>query len=78
MNQILHTDDAIFAERSFDNSIISKGDTLLVDLAISTFIDEFAHTLEVRVAIGDVWLDDSEHFLRCTSKTDEDTAVNLE
>lgn len=78
VDQILYTDDTIFAERSFNDSIIGKSNALLVDLSISTLVDEFSYGLQVWVTIGDVWLDDGQHFCCCTSETDEDTAVDLE
>ena len=78
VNQVLHTDNAVFAEVLFDQLIVSQGDALLIDLAVATLVDELADGFEVRVAVGDVWVDNGEHFLRGFCEADEDTVVDLE
>ena len=53
VNQILHADDAVPAEVCFDQGVVGQGDALLVDLAVSSFIDELPDGLEVRIPVGD-------------------------
>ncbi len=62
MDQILHAHDAIFPQVVLDDLVVGEGDALLVDLAVAALVDEGADGLEVRVAVGDVGLDDLEHF----------------
>lgn len=50
VNQVLDTKDIEFAERFFDDGVVCKWDALLVDLAISAFVDEFAYTFQVGLA----------------------------
>lgn len=50
---------------------------MFVDLAISSFVDQLSDALQVRIAVCDVWVDDSEHFLSSLGQTDEDTIVDL-
>jgi hypothetical protein len=40
MNQILHTDDAKFAEVVLNQLVVGERNTLLIDLAIAAFVDE--------------------------------------
>ena len=78
MDQVLHADDAEFAQVVLDQLVVGKRNALLVDLAISTLVDELADRLEVGVAVGDVWVDDGEHLLGGFGQADEDTVVDLE
>lgn len=78
MDQILHTDDTVFTQVFLNDLIVCERDTLLVDLAVAALVDEFTDSLEVRVAVGDVWLDNLEHFVGGFCETDEDTVVDLE
>ena len=63
VDQVFHTDDAELAQGVFDQLVVSEGDALLVDLAISALVDEFTDGLEVRVPVSDVWVNDGEHLL---------------
>ena len=58
VDQILHAHDAILAQVVFDQLVVGKGDTLLVDFAITALVDKFADGLEGRIPIGDVGFDD--------------------
>lgn len=78
MNQILHADNAVLAQVVLNQLVISQRDSLLVDLAVSSLVDQLSDGLEVWVAIGDVRVDDSQHFLCGLGKPDEDTVVDLE
>lgn len=77
VDQILHTDDSVLAKVVLNQSIVGERDALLVDLAVSTFVDQFTDGLQVGVSIGDVWLDDLEHFQRSFCQADKDTVVDL-
>ena len=78
VDQILHTDDAELAKVGLDDLIVGKRDALLVDLAITTLVNELTNALEVGVAVGDERLDDLEHLEGSLGQTDEDTIVDLE
>ena len=77
VDQILHADDAELAQMFLDELIVGESDALLVDLAISTLVDELTDRLEVGITIGDVWGDDGKHLLCGLSEADEDTIVDL-
>ena len=78
MDQILNAHKAVLAQVVLDKLVVGKGDTLLVDLAVTALVDELANGLEVGVAIGNVWVDNCEHLLSGLGQSDEDTAVDLE
>ena len=42
VNEILHGEDVILSESSFDDSIVGERNALLVNLAVSAFVDQFA------------------------------------
>jgi hypothetical protein len=78
VDQILHAHDAELAQVVLDQLIVSERDALLVDLAISTLVDELAHRFKVGIAVGDIWVDNCEHLLCGLCQTDEDAVVDLE
>ena len=78
MHQILHADDAEFAKVLLDDLVIGEWDPLLIDLPISTLVDEVADGLHGGVTIGDVGFDDFEHFGCSFGDFDKDTVVDLE
>lgn len=78
MDQILHAHDPVFSQVVLDDLVVREGDALLVDLAVAALVDEGADGLEVRVAVGDVGLDDFEHFGGGFGEADEDAVVDLE
>ena len=78
MHQIFHADDTEFAEVLFDDLVVREGDSLLVDLSVSTLVNEVANGLHTGVAVGDVGFDYFEHFRSSFGKFDEDTIVDLE
>ena len=78
MNDVFHTDDTVLAEVVLDQLIVGESDALLVDLAISSLVDQLSDRLEVGVAVGNVWVDDGEHLLCSLGELDEDTVVDLE
>ena len=78
VDQILNADNAILAKRVLDNGIIGESDTLLVDLSVSTLINELTNSLEVRVSISNPRLDDLQHLEGSFGHANEDTIVDLE
>lgn len=72
------TDDAELAELLLDDGVVGDGETLAVDLGVSSLVDELPDGLEVDLAVGDVWLDELEHLLRRLGDSDEDAVVDLE
>lgn len=78
VDEILNTDNAVLAEVLLDNGVVGQGNTLLVDLAVSTLVDELLDALQVGVTVSDPGLDDLDHLGDGLGDTDENTVVDLE
>jgi len=78
MDQILHANNAVFSKVSLNKSVISESNALLVNLAITTLVDELSDGLEIGVSIGNPGLDNLEHLEGGLCQADEDTIVDLE
>ena len=52
VDDIFDGDDTVLAERLFDDGVGGKGDSLLVDLSVTSLVDEFSDSLEVRLSIA--------------------------
>lgn len=50
VDDIFDRDDTVLAERLLDDGVGGKGDTLLVDLSVTSLVDEFSDSLEVRLS----------------------------
>lgn len=77
VDQVFNTDDAVLAKVVLNQLVVGQSDSLLVDLSISSLVDELTDGLEVGVAVGDVWVDDCQHLLGGLGQSDEDTVVDL-
>lgn len=50
MYEVLNGKDVELAESLLDNLVVGEGNALLVDLAVSTLVDQLADRLKVRLA----------------------------
>lgn len=50
MHQILNTKDVILAKRLLNDTVVGERNALLVDLAVSTLVDQLTDRLEVGLA----------------------------
>lgn len=78
VDEIFHADDAVLAEVLLDDGVVSQGNALLVDLAVTALVDELLDALEVGIAVSNPGLDDLDHLSGSLGDTDEDTVVDLE
>lgn len=68
----------MLAKKLLDDRVVGDGDTLAVDLGVTTLVNEFANRLEVRLAVGDERVHDVEHLLCRLGDSDEHAVVDLE
>ena len=47
MDEILNADDTILAQLLLNDCVVSDGNTLFVDLAMATLVDQLSHTLQI-------------------------------
>lgn len=77
VDEVLNSGDVVLSEGFFDDGVGGEGDSLSVDLAISSLEDEFADGFAGGVAEGDVGLDSSEHVGGGLVDSNEDSVVEL-
>lgn len=78
VNTIFNGENIVLAKFLLDDRVVLERNTLLVDLTVTTLVDQFTDGLEVWFTVGDVWLDHLEHLLGGSVDLDEDTRVDLE
>lgn len=52
VHEVLHGEDVVLAERCLNDTVVREGNTLLVDLAVTTLVDELTNGLQVGLAKG--------------------------
>lgn len=78
VNDVLDREDTVLAEVLLDDLVVVDGETLAVDLGVTTLVDEVTDGLEVRGTVGDVRLNKLEHLRGGLGQTNKDTVVDLE
>lgn len=78
VDQVLHADNAVLAEVLLDELVVRERDTLLVNLAVATLVDELANALQVGVTEGNVRVGDGKHLLGGLGQANEGTTVDVE
>jgi len=78
VDQVLNANNTVLAKVVLDQLVVGESDALLVDLAVSTLVDQLTDGLEVGVAVSDVGVDNGQHFLGSLGQLDEGTVVDLE
>lgn len=78
VDQIFHADNTVLAEAGLNDGVIGERNALLVDLAISSLVNELLDGLQVGVAVGNPRLNNLEHLSGGLGHADEDTIVDLE
>jgi hypothetical protein len=78
VDQVFDTDDVVLAQSLFNDGVVTESDALLVDLGISTLVDEFTDGLEVGFTVGNIGFNQLEHFSSGLVEADKDTVVDLE
>ena len=77
VNEIFNADDAMFAKLLFDHHVVNDRFALRAHFGVAAFVDQITHTLERRIAISDVRLDQSQHWHCCRRQTHKNAVVQL-
>jgi len=77
MDKILHADDAMTAKSLLNHLVADKRDALAIDLTGTALVDHLADSLEVRITVGDVGADKTEHGDGGLVQTDKDGVEDL-
>lgn len=78
VDEILNADDAVLAKGGLNDGVVGQSNTLLLDLSVSTLVDELLDGLQVGVTVGDPGLNNLEHLSDGLGDLQEDTVVDLE
>ena len=78
VDQVLHTHNPKLAQAILDDLVVGERNPLLVDFPVAALVDQLAHGFERGVAVGDVGLDDFEHFRSSFCELDENAVVDLQ
>jgi len=78
VDDVLDGEDTVFAKVLFNDLVRRKSNSLLVDLSVSTLVDEFSDGLQVGLTVSDVGLNSEKHLRSSLGDLDEDTVVDLE
>jgi hypothetical protein len=60
-DSLLNADDALVSESLLDDRVLGKGNSLLLDLTVTSLVDQVSDGGEVGLSVGDVGLDESVH-----------------
>ena len=77
VDDILNTSDSLVAQGSRDWCVVSECDSLLVNLSVSSLVDETTNIITGWVTVGDVWLDKSNHVDSGTVELNKHSVVEL-
>jgi len=77
VNNVFNANNAILSKRFLNDGVVSERNTLLVDLAITTLVNQLAYRLEIWVTVGDIRLNNAKHLNGGLRKTDENTVIDL-
>ena len=77
VDEVLNAVDALLAEGTSDDAVVSQRDSGAVDLSVATLVDESADAVAGWVAVGDVWLDSPDHVDGGAVEADKHSIVDL-
>ena len=77
MNEVFNADDVLGSEGVRNDVVVGQGDALLVNLTVTTFVDEVRDGLEGGLTVGDVGLDATEHGHGGVVDFEKDSVVKL-
>jgi len=78
VNEIFDREDVVFSELLLDDGVGSERQTLVFDFPVPSLADKLPHRLQVGLAIGDIWFNESQHLLCGLGDLDKHPVVNLE
>lgn len=77
VDQVLDGLDTVLTQSTLDDLVVRQGDSLGVDLTVTSLVDQLSDGSQVRVTVGDVRLGQSEQLRSGLGDLDENTRVDL-
>lgn len=77
VDQVLNGLDTVLTQSTLDDLVVRQGNSLGVDLTVTSLVDQLSDGSQVRVTVGDVRLGQSEQLRSGLGDLDENTRVDL-
>jgi len=77
VDEVFNAGNADLAENTLNDGVIAQWNSGAVDLSVASLVDKLSDDALRRIAVGDVWLNSSDHVHGGLVKSDEDTVVEL-
>jgi len=74
-DQIFDADDFVYSKNLFNDFVRGDGDSLLVDLSVSSLIDQIGDSMSGGIAESDIRLDLLDHVKSSSVDSDEGSVV---
>ena len=77
MDEVLNAVDSVASEHTGDDAVIAEWESSVVDLSVSSLIDDLGDHASGWITIGDEWLDHLDHVPGGLVQLDEDSVMEL-
>jgi hypothetical protein len=77
VDDVLDAFDSVLSETLLDDLVLDQGDSLSVELSVSSLVDEGLDGVLGWESVGDIWLDLSEHVHRGLVVLDENSVADF-
>lgn len=77
VDQILNRDDTELSERLLNDGVFAQGNSLLVDLTVTSLVDQSSDGGQVRVTEDNIWVNQLQQLKSCLCELDEGSSVDL-
>mmetsp|Transcript_60618 Transcript_60618/g.69214 ORF Transcript_60618/g.69214 Transcript_60618/m.69214 type:complete len:220 (-) Transcript_60618:34-693(-) len=77
VDQIFNADDTVLAQNFFDDTVVGEGESLSVELTVTSLVDQISDGLEGRITVSDIGLDLTQHVYGSTVDLNENSVVDL-
>lgn len=78
VDQILNGDDTELTKSSLDDGVLRQWDSLLVDLTVTSLVDQLLDGRKGWVTVSNVWLNKLQELGGSLGELDKDTSVDLQ
>lgn len=77
VDQVVNRQDTVFTQMLFDDLVVGQGNSLLVDLTVTSLVDQLSGGRVGWVTVSNVWFDQLQKLSSSLGDLDENTVVDL-
>jgi hypothetical protein len=77
VDQVLNGQNTVFTQVGLDDGVLRQRNSLLVNLTVTSLVDQFSDGSQVGVTVGNVWLNQLDQFRSSLGDSNKHTSVNL-